>query len=211
MKRNYGITKEGMRRLAQFYIKPDQNVDQNADKYFELEQYDSGFNYSNPDEITNPEDLYEEGVSDSLQKDLVEAIKAQDVKKVRKLIESGADPTTEETAIIYASEGHSLNIMIQLIEAGADVHAWNDSALRSAAKNGNNGMVTILLDAGADVDAMDSQALKLAVEGGYEDVVESLIDAGSSVSNLKNPPLAAALKNKNNNIIKMLTDAGATY
>jgi hypothetical protein len=67
-----------------------------------------------------------------------------------------------------------------LVDAGADVHANDDFALRYAAENGLTAIVKVLLDAGADVHACNNYALCwAAAEKGHTEIVKMLIDAGA--------------------------------
>jgi len=65
-------------------------------------------------------------------------------------------------------------IIQELIEAGANVHADNDHALRWASEYGHSEIVKILLSAGADVHANDDMALQWASENGHSEVVKIL-------------------------------------
>ena len=72
------------------------------------------------------------------------------------------------------------DIVAQLLAAGADVHAFNDYALRGAARNGHPAVVAQLLAAGADVHANNDYALRWAAENGYQAVVAQLLAAGAT-------------------------------
>jgi hypothetical protein len=63
-----------------------------------------------------------------------------------------------------------------LLNAGANVHARNDEALRMASYNGHTDVVKLLLDAGADVHANNDLALRYAIEKKRADVVKVLKD-----------------------------------
>lgn len=71
-------------------------------------------------------------------------------------------------------------IIRELIEAGANVHANDDEALRWAASNGNVKLVNLLIEAGANIYANNDEALEQAVKYGHIEVVRSLIKAGTS-------------------------------
>jgi len=60
------------------------------------------------------------------------------------------------------------------IVAGADVHAYDDLALRWASGNGHIEVVKVLLDAGADVHARDDYALRWASGNGHVEIVKLL-------------------------------------
>ena len=64
-----------------------------------------------------------------------------------------------------------------LIEAGADVTADDNSAIRWASRNGHTEVVKLLIEAGADVTARDNYAIQWASENGHTEVVELLKEA----------------------------------
>src|ERR1022692_3090507 len=68
-----------------------------------------------------------------------------------------------------------------LLAAGADVHAWTDSALRLAAFNGNARTIQTLLASGADAHAFDDTALRWAADNGHTETVQTLLAAGADV------------------------------
>jgi len=65
-------------------------------------------------------------------------------------------------------------VVALLLKAGADVHAYNDEALREASSNGHLEVVALLLKNGANVHARDDLALRYASENGHSDVVALL-------------------------------------
>ena len=67
------------------------------------------------------------------------------------------------------------------IQAGADVHANNDDALRWASENGHLSVVEFLVKAGANVHADNDYALRMASESGNLPVVQVLVKAGANV------------------------------
>ena len=60
------------------------------------------------------------------------------------------------------------------LENGANVHAYDDDALRWASRRGHKNVVELLLKNGADVHAEDDYALRWASRRGHKDVVELL-------------------------------------
>jgi ankyrin repeat protein len=133
----------------------------------------------------------EEGETPSVEP-LIEAIRAGQLREVRRLLEDGADPnvTTEGgTPVIVFSALHGLdNIATALIEAQADVNAKNKagaSALAYAAEFGHNDIVKALLDAGADVNVTDTVGwtpLIYAAMGGNATAAAALVEAGADVN-----------------------------
>jgi ankyrin repeat protein len=89
---------------------------------------------------------------------------------------------TDNPLIFDAGTGRVGNVRA-LLEAGADVHANNDEALRRAAEAGHTDVVRLLLGAGADVHARDDEALWRAARSGRTEVVMVLLDAGADANN----------------------------
>ena len=92
----------------------------------------------------------------------------------------------------------------------------NDSALLSAALNGQANAVRRLLAAGADLNARDGDGdtpLHLAALGGDADTVKILLDAGADVSARDDrvywTPLLAAAARGHAGVVRQLLDAGA--
>ena len=84
-----------------------------------------------------------------------------------------------------AMSGHTA-VVVTLVEAGANVHARNDIALRFAAMYGYTATVEALLDAGADVHAgKDDIALREAARNGHTATVELLLARGADASVLE--------------------------
>lgn len=62
--------------------------------------------------------------------------------------------------LIWASGNGYLELVRLLLERGADVHAYNDLALRWASRMGHLDIVKLLLERGANVHANGGSALK---------------------------------------------------
>ena len=91
------------------------------------------------------------------------------------------DGALKSAFVIAAREGQA-EIVELLLEAGVDVHVWEDVALRLAADGGHAETVKVLLNAGADVHAKDDEALRSAEENGYRETVAILREG------LRKPP-----------------------
>ena len=76
--------------------------------------------------------------------------------------------------LIWASGNGHIEVVRELIRAGANVHARDDYALRYASKYGHIEVVRELLRAGADVHACDDYALRWASYHGHIEVVQLL-------------------------------------
>ena len=118
-----------------------------------------------------------------------------DIKIVEMLLEAGADVhACVDRALRDAAENGHIEVVKMLLEVGADVHAWYDEALRKAAKKGHKEVVKILLEAGADVHAEDEDALRGAAKNGHKEVVEMLLEAGADVHACSEQALRGAVE-----------------
>ncbi len=79
-----------------------------------------------------------------------------------------------------------------IIECAANFHARDNYALRSACYIGHLEVVKQLVLAGADVQLVDNSSICLAAWGGHLDIVNSLIESGTRVDARDNSPLRAA-------------------
>ncbi|KAL1966043.1 hypothetical protein VTN77DRAFT_4983 [Rasamsonia byssochlamydoides] len=121
-------------------------------------------------------------------------------------------------ALMAASTAGHEGIVEQLIEAGADVNAHDeshDSALYAASYRGHEDIVKLLLTAGADPNLNGGRygsALQLASYYGNEDMVKLLLSAGAD-PNLQGgqygSALQAASQREFENIVRLLKAAGA--
>jgi ankyrin repeat protein len=131
--------------------------------------------------------------------ELIESIINGDLNKVDDLIKSGSvdvnkQSSDDETALIVASYQNRLNIVKDLINAGADVNiksnytgAWGGyTALMQASYHNFMNIVKELIDAGADVNIKNSDghtALYYAMDQSYKGenylLFKSLLNAGA--------------------------------
>ena len=72
-----------------------------------------------------------------------------------------------------AMNGH-IKVVKYLVSQGADIHAWNDYALRWSAEYGHLKMVKYLISQGADIHAEDNQALRRSAYNGHTEVTKYL-------------------------------------
>src|SRR3989344_5809874 len=82
---------------------------------------------------------------------------------------------------IDACEHGYLDEVVSLLDHGADIHAYNDLALRSSAYNGHLPVVQYLLEQGADIHANHDLALRLSAYYGHLPVVQYLLEHGADI------------------------------
>ena len=122
-------------------------------------------------------------------RDLIEAVRADDLDRVKRLITSGVDVSSARgdgaTALHWAVHRENAEVSDLLIESGADVNAADDhnvTPLALACLNGSSAMVGRLLRAGADAARARSTGetvLMTAARVGNIDVVRQLLTAGA--------------------------------
>lgn len=132
---------------------------------------------------------------------------------------------TADTLIQAAEKGYEKKVK-SLIDSGADVNAANQfgvTPLMFAAAKGHQKVVEYLVEQGADVHAADEHgmtALMLAAEKGRQGVVKTLIDHGAQVNatndrgwtaiELAKARLGSVKPQEFQKISKILVDVGAT-
>lgn len=100
-------------------------------------------------------------------------------------------------------------VIADLLDLGANIHANNDLALRWAAKKGHTDLVELLLDRGAYIHTGDDCALCLAASRGYTDMVESLLDRGANIHAHDDRALRWAAESGHTDTVELLLDRGA--
>jgi ankyrin repeat protein len=76
---------------------------------------------------------------------------------------------------LNASESGHTEVVHLLLNAGANVHAINNYAIRLASSNGYTGVVQLLLNVGAKVHAGDDEAIRWARRNGHTEIVHLLL------------------------------------
>ena len=127
---------------------------------------------------------------------LVDAMKNQDLQRVRTLLDQHADVNVRSedgsTALLWAAHWNDLQTAELLVRAGADASAANDfrmTPLSQACTNGSAGFVNLLLKAGANPDmpiATGETPLMTCARAGAADAVRALLVSGADV-NAKEP------------------------
>lgn len=112
-------------------------------------------------------------------RNVLNAIIGGNLLGVKYLLSQGAD---RSVALMYAGCYGQLEIAKYLVAAGgADIHAWNDRALRHAAGNGHLEVVKYLVTVGgADVHAFGNDSLIQACWNGHLEIVKYLVTAGGA-------------------------------
>ena len=123
---------------------------------------------------------------------LVDAMKHQDLQRVRTLLGQHADVNVRSedgsTALLWAAHWNDLQTAELLVRAGADANAANDfrmTPLSQACTNGSAAFVNLLLKAGANPDtpiATGETPLMTCARAGAADAVRALLVRGADVN-----------------------------
>jgi ankyrin repeat protein len=157
--------------------------------------------------------------------DLIDAASRGDAKKLKALIEKGAEVNAPVkdlgTPLMAASYlGHIAAAQV-LLESGADVNAKRShdgvTALMQACINGHAEVVRMLLDSRADVNVAKTNdgktALKLACTKGDPGVIQALLDKGADAEVAPKPvgetALMSAALNDRRVVVSVLLKNGA--
>jgi ankyrin repeat protein len=121
-----------------------------------------------------------------MEEELINASANGHLDVVKLLLESGADVHAYDNgAIRMASYYGHLDVVKLLVESGADVHPYDNLAIRHASRNGHLAVVKLLVESGADVHAQNNYAIRIASENGHLDVVKLLYWSYKSESKRK--------------------------
>jgi len=153
----------------------------------------------------------------NLGKKLRKAVYEVKPKKVRRLLEQGADIEAFDkkgfTPLLWAAYTEHLEITELLLEWGADVDSWEFecgyTSLYYAAFAGNIELTKLLLQYGPQIQPC---VLEVVARKGKVGMLEMLIKAGAEIDNARLPvksPLLAASECGYHEIVKMLLEAGA--
>jgi ankyrin repeat protein len=154
---------------------------------------------------------------------LTTAAEAGHGEVIRLLVAKGVQPTTLGLALIEAAQRGDVEIVNQLLAAGADPNARRSfdqkTPLLVASEWGNLACVERLLAAGANLEAVDyhgkNTSLILAAKGGHLAVVKKLVEAGAQVDRQNDTGYAALDKamdgedEKHRAVVRYLWSRGA--
>jgi ankyrin repeat protein len=109
----------------------------------------------------------------------------------------------EQQLIEAAENGHKETVAL-LLDRGADIHAWDDYALRAVTQDGHTETVALLLDKGADIHAHNDYALRWAAENGHTETVGLLLDKGANIYAENDYALRWATQNEQTETVALL-------
>jgi ankyrin repeat protein len=149
----------------------------------------------------------------------IEALKKSDYLQVKNLLQNGEDVNSAndagESVLMYAIRSHcDLNLIMLLIESGADIFALDDegvSVFDMAVTYSNIAMVRYILDKGIDVNKTQRKSgftpLMCAACYGRNEVVKILLESGADKDATDAKGLSAtdfARKMNKKSILKLL-------
>lgn len=91
----------------------------------------------------------------------------------------------KDHALIEASQHGHLNIVVYLVNLGANIHANNDCAVRQASFSGHLDIIKYLVDLGANVRADNDQAIRWVCASGELNVIKYLLLRGAYHQRIK--------------------------
>ena len=155
--------------------------------------------------------------------DIFDAVRKNDIIRVRELLDSGVNPNTKNlmgfTSLMYASlDGHT-DIVKLLLERGADPNIkhrfYGHTALMKATENSHIDIIRILLEKGANPNIRNELGytpLISASREGHIEIVRLLLENGAD-PNIKNnwgeTPLMMASISGHSDIVRLLLERGA--
>src|SRR5262245_8183295 len=152
--------------------------------------------------------------AEDLNEELLAAARKSDAPAVNALLAKGADVNAKSsygvTALSFAADRGSLEIVKSLLEHGADVNAtdtfYHETILARAASKGHAEVVKLLLEKGAH--GADG-ALEWAVDQNNVGVVKAILEKGKVKPDTLSSTWAQATKEGKGEISELLKKAGA--
>jgi ankyrin repeat protein len=87
-----------------------------------------------------------------------------------------------DNALTLAAKNNHFPVVEELLNRGANIHAWSDSALRSVAVDTENiPMIRYLISRGADVNTQEGLPLVEAAQRGHALAIQELLNNGADV------------------------------
>ena len=124
------------------------------------------------------------------------------------LLEHGANIHVDSDYALRAASAYGhIEIVKLLLEYKADIHADNDEALRWASENGHTEIVQLLLENDANLHADNDNTLRRACEYGHTEIVKLLLQYKANPHANNDEPLKLAQKNEHPDIVKLLEAA----
>jgi hypothetical protein len=141
---------------------------------------------------------------------LIYASEHGSVELVKYALEQGADiHTFDDDALRVTSYNGHLEVVKYLVEHGADIHTFDDDALRVTSYNGHLEVVKYLVEQGANIHAENDWALRYASEYGHYEIVKYLVEKGANIHAKNDYALRWASRNGHLEVVKYLVEQGA--
>lgn len=145
----------------------------------------------------------------------IKCIEGNDLNAVVRLLKSGVNVNADFGVHVLklSIENKNWDMVFVLLEHGADIHAYNDYALRLSAASGRADIVTALLGLGADINAGKGigicSALELSVKHNHASVVTVLLRANVDIHADNDYALRLSMQFRYLEIMKVLLEYGA--
>lgn len=141
---------------------------------------------------------------------IINACQIGNLEVVKMVEQAGGDVRARnDEALKQAASAGHKDIVMLLIERGADVSVDDYAPMRWAAGHGHTHIVELLLDAGCNVNARESWALRKSAEAGHLETVKLLLSRGADVHAKNDWPLCGAVGQDHFDVMIALIDAGA--
>jgi ankyrin repeat protein len=127
------------------------------------------------------------------------AVKCNNIDVVRNLVDAGAEPNARDNEALFLAADTDVDdttVLRYLLDKGCDIHAHNDSALRTAVRKNHIDKVAYLVSKGANVCANDDEAIIMSVSGYTFDknMFKLLVKHGANIHARNDTVLAIAAK-----------------